>query len=209
MNNLINYKESPNSIMVEVKKSSLRYLDEFIRLKCASDLIISKFFPNAKEITESMSVYNTVRKYLQNDFPFDDKETTCLVVGDGTKPRTGALFAFRTNWNVISIDPNMRTDKSFIKIDRLLPVKSKIEDFHSLLKFIKTKKVLIVCVHSHAKLTDCIKQLKEKDVIIISMPCCVPDDLDVEPDISYNDWGIHSEKRTINIYKTKRNIFYG
>ncbi len=33
MNNLIHYKETPHSISVEIKKSTLRYLDEFIRLK--------------------------------------------------------------------------------------------------------------------------------------------------------------------------------
>ena len=69
--------------------------------------------------------------------------------------------------------------------------------------FIIPNKLLIVCVHSHAKLSECVKKFKGKDLTIISMPCCVPDDLDIEPEISYNDWGICSEKRRINVYKIK------
>ena len=167
-----------------------------------------KLFPNAKEITESMAVYNTVRKHLQKDFPLNDSNITCLVVGDGYKPRTGTLFAFRTNWNVISVDPNMlknklttfETDK-INNIDRLSIFKCRIEQLNHLPNLIDSKKVLVVCVHSHAKLTACVEKLKGKEITIISMPCCVPDDLKIEPDISYDDWGIHSEKRRINIYK--------
>ena len=203
-NMLIDYSENSYSISTTIKKLSSKYLNEFIRLKCAPDLLMFKLFPNIKEITESMAVYNTVRKYLQNEFPLSSRDVTCLVVGDGHMPRTGALFAFRTNWDVISVDPNMFKDKPpLLRINRLLSVKGKIENFDNLLQHIKTQKVLVVCVHSHAKLSACVAQLKEKEITVISMPCCVPDDLNIVPEISYDDWGIHSPKRTINIYKIK------
>ncbi|HUS51341.1 MAG TPA: hypothetical protein VMZ91_14325, partial [Candidatus Paceibacterota bacterium] len=72
MKNNINYKETNSEVILQIKKPSLRYLNEFTRLKCGSDLLRSKVFPNAKEITESMGAYNALRTHLQGDFPLGD-----------------------------------------------------------------------------------------------------------------------------------------
>lgn len=40
-----------------------RYLDEFVRCRCAPDLLARKLFPNAKEVTESFAAYAAVRKH--------------------------------------------------------------------------------------------------------------------------------------------------
>ncbi len=190
-------------------KPHLGYLSEFIRCKCSSDLIQLKYFPNAKEVTESFGAYNALRRYLQDDFPLNSKNTIAVVVGDGGRPRTGATFAFRTNWAVHSIDPNVfKTTmdigefKKVKEVERLFVYRRRIEKINAELLNIKNKDLLIVCVHSHASLSDCLKVLKTNGKrTIISMPCCKKDDLNIEPTITYDDISINSEKRTVNIYK--------
>jgi len=82
-----------------------RYINEFVKLKCAPDLLAWGVFPNAKEITESMAMYHAVKNYV----PFDlhDEEINLVVVGDGKSPRTAALFAVMTKWTCYSVDPKM------------------------------------------------------------------------------------------------------
>jgi hypothetical protein len=205
---IFGYAESASQVSLCIKKPSLKYLDEFLHLKCASDLLPCKLFPNAKEITESMAAYNAVRRNLYKVFPFGDEEVFCIVIGDGHVPRTGALFACRTKWNVISIDPCMYKSKIEIGqviqnphgIQRLTAIRSRIEDVEGLPP--AKGKVLIVCVHSHAKLTECLKPFEKKvQKYLVNIPCCVEPDLKHEPDVRYVDWGIHSKKRFVEIYK--------
>lgn len=208
----VKYSETQNQIQLQFQKPTLRYLDEFIKLKCAPDLLALKVFPNAKEITESMGAYNVMRKYLLHlkEYELGNDNICCLMIGDGCTPRTGALFAFRTNWQIYSIDPRLRvTGKptilngwKLLTISRLTICPVKAEDFRFQLPVYK--KIIIVAVHSHASLKKTVKNIKQQfkgTIDIISIPCCVSDDLDRQPDVSYLDWGIHSEKRRINIYK--------
>ena len=214
---IVNYNETPTDLKVTFKKASLRYLDEFIKLKCAPDLLINKLFPNAKEITESMAAFNAYRKNLMFNYPPNEEHTTCLVVGDGVVPRTGAVFAMRTKFNVISVDPEMRLKYNYYlheNIKQLFLVKAKAEliSWVNWLSYIK--KIIIVAVHSHAPLDKLIKRIEEtadiKEFAIISMPCCYEDNIEhldaINKIISYNDYGIHSEKRRINIYKYNKAI---
>lgn len=193
-------------LSVKIRRPSLRYLNEFTKLKCSPDLLSHKLFPNAKEITESFGAYNALRMN-QADFPLNDKKINCIVVGDGHKPRTGALIAFRTAWTVTSIDPLIYNKtmqcgeiNSVEGIDRLTVMKLRIEDVpNQLMEF--SGKVIIVCVHSHAKLSECCKKFPDREKYIVNIPCCYPSDLNIKPDIEYTDWGIHSEKRQVEIYK--------
>ncbi|CAF3435354.1 unnamed protein product, partial [Rotaria sp. Silwood2] len=75
----------------------LEYLDEFLQLRCASDLISMGLFPNAKEITETFAIWSALRRYI---FPqlststtssIDNDRNAIIVVGDGMTPRTAAL----------------------------------------------------------------------------------------------------------------------
>jgi len=98
------------SRQVTVKTSvpiNTRHIDDFIKLKCSPELIHS--FPNAKEITESMAVLNSITKIKGLDYDlFKREDVLCIIPGDGVFPRTGCLTALRTNWQVISIDPLMK-----------------------------------------------------------------------------------------------------
>lgn len=169
------------------------YINRFIALNCAGELLNRKLFPNAKEITESFAAFKAIIEYIPYNRKTDKVQVVC--VGDGHTPRTGALISMLTSWNVISIDPVMRIKDYNIK--RLELIKAKIEDVQ--LEY--DCPVIIVCVHSHAKLTDCLKSIKANERYIITIPCCVPSDLTADPIESYIDNDIDSEKRKVEIYK--------
>jgi len=183
---------------VNVKHCSGRYMDEFIRLKCTPDLLLMGVFPNAKEITESMAAFRATQRYISR-FDMRDPSVTVYCVGDGCTPRTGALFAYRTAWSVISIDPALKDKGKWAGIERLSCVREKVEDVG---KFGISKKALIVAVHSHADLTEAYRKLCSEDTAIIALPCCVPQKLfEIEPDYDFQDFGIWSPKRRVLIWE--------
>jgi len=187
--------ENKYGVTVMVKKPSLRYVDAFIRLKCAPDLLLMNLFPNTKEITESMAAYDAVRKYCP-DYTLGDPGVTVAVIGDGASPRTGAIFAYRSKWRVLSIDPQLHNKPIWSKIARLSSYPEKVQD-------VALTADIAVLVHAHVIL-DSIAHLNPS--IIVAMPCCVNQDyfLRIKPDIIFTDWGVHSPKRTINIWKDLR-----
>jgi hypothetical protein len=197
--------------------SQRRHINEFFRLRCAADLLAHNLFPNAKEITESMAAYSAVKKYIVHamGFALDDDSINIVCVGDGSTPRTAALFAFRSKWKCWSIDPNMNTKKQeFIPIvappgndapffvhkdiQRVVIAKAKIEEIK-----LDFAKCIIVCVHSHAKMKDCVGITADK-MAIVTMPCCFPLNpipfFNVQPQIDFQDYGIWSPERTVQIW---------
>ncbi|CAK0838251.1 unnamed protein product [Prorocentrum cordatum] len=95
-----------NHVSVDPLRMKLKYLDLFLRWDCGSDLLQMGLFPNAKEVTESMACVTAIDKILA--LRFSDAATLCIVVGDGSLPRTAALIAMKTKWRrVLSIDPDL------------------------------------------------------------------------------------------------------
>lgn len=188
---------------VNIDPSSLRlfrkYFDEFMRLNCARDLLDLKLFPDSKEITESFGAYNAVRKHLRNELQFNDPSVACVVVGDGNTPRTAALFAFRSAWNVISIDPRMKREWTCgqSKVERLSCFSVKVEEQY----LVCPEKVLIVAVHSHAPLPVCLEYIKGDVRYIVANPCCVKMEIDKQPDIQYEDMSILSPQNMVKVWK--------
>jgi len=177
------------------EKRHSRYLDIFIGCKCAPDLLEHRLFPNTKEITESFAMYDASGK-LPEGYEWNRKNVTCVVVGDGTKPRTGAMFAYRTAWNVVSIDPNM-SNTYYGDINRFKTYKNRIED----LKLEFNENTVIVLPHSHAKIQDCLDSIKAPKRSIITMDCCVKNNLDTKPDVVYNDLDVWSPMNEIKIWR--------
>ena len=181
-----------------------RYLTEFIRLNCAADLMAMKIFPNAKEITESFAAYSACRKHVP--FNMADPSVTVYCIGDGVTPRTGATFAYRTKWQVVSIDPKMRNKGAWAGIERLSCVTGKAEDF---IRTTRAGKVLVVAVHSHANLEASVEAVARGSyaLSVIAIPCCKPQDLIhsytghiLKPGYEYEDFGIWSPKRTVKVW---------
>ncbi len=174
-----------------------RYINEFMGLQCLADLTSRKIFPDGKEVTESQGAFWGVTKYLlgRDMTKFGYKDINLISVGDGRQPRTAALFALRTRWNCISVDPNLaKTDWG---IERLTCYKSRIEELD--LKF--NSRTIIVCVHSHATLKNTLDHINAPHRDVLAIPCCVPYKLERDPDMTYVDFGIWSPKNQIKIWR--------
>ena len=183
---------------VNIKHATGRYIDEFVRLKCAPDLLLMGVFPNAKEITESFAAYRAAQNYISR-FALADPSVTVYCVADGCTPRTGATFAYRSAWQCASIDPALRDCGRWAGIRRLRCMPCRVEDGHYHVR--RNRKTLIVAVHSHANLQVAVDKLRGDDTAVIALPCCKPQELDRPPDYDYQDFGIWSPKRRVLVWE--------
>jgi len=191
-------EESSRGTTLFVQKPSARYFDEFINLKCAPDLLKCGFFPNAKELTESMAAFNAVRTYIR-PHNFEDFRNTLLIdVGSGKKPRTAALFACRTMWECISIDPALNVSKHEFQFRHMQYRAEKIEDSPI---FSAKSRIIVTAVHAHVDLKEVVKHVKAPEIWIVAIPCCEPLEMDVEPDYQYADIGCWSPKNEVKIWR--------
>lgn len=189
---------------------SLRWLNEFWKLRCAEDLI--GLFPNPKEVTESMAAFGALRKIKGLDLMalYKRPDVVCLVPGDGTLPRTGAMVALRTNWTVYSVDPQMTVGAitsggawhTVIRgrtYRRLISIPLKIEDIPPILCGVG----IILAVHSHAPLEVAWEKLiASEQKIAVAIPCCVYQKIPgVDIDTEYQDSGIFSAEDTVRIWR--------
>ena len=186
-----------------------RYLDQFFKLHAAPNLVA--LFPNPKEVTESFGALEGIRHLQKMELcpSMHDPEVTVIVPGDGHVPRTGALITHLSNWEVISIDPVIRcegrgeTIYKGILHKNLSCYKAKIQD----LPKTKTKKTaIILAVHSHALLQDCVDKLDGyENLCIVTIDCCVPQHFkysgkEVRPVKEYRDIAIWSPKNEIKLW---------
>ncbi len=103
------------------------------------------------------------------------------------------MFAFRTKWNCVSIDPRLK--KPRWDIDRLLCYPVRVEELN-----LNYRKTIIVSVHSHASMSNTLDHITGDVRAMVAIPCCVGYN-DLPPDIEYVDRGIWSARRTIKIWK--------
>lgn len=183
-----------------------RYLDEFVRCRCAPDMLTRKLFPNAKEITESFGAYNAAREHLH--VSFGDASIAVLCVGDGHVPRTAATFAFRSAWTCLSVDPLMRDGwtSNTHGVARLHAYRAKVDlvagwkvpgDFSRAFD-----RAIVVAVHSHASLRASIETARQlaPRVSAISIPCCFKDDVGAALVVN-DDYGILSPHRRVFVWR--------
>ena len=176
------------------------YIDKFIRSRCAPDLLALGFYPNSKEITESMGAMVALSQIFPRNKPLQ-----VVCPGDGVWPRTAAMIAFTSRWMGISVDPKARPIPDKVpgcdqRLERIESHKCKIEDWESTLD--PRVPVAVAAVHSHASLRSSVDAIPEDCHIVgvVSIPCCVPDDLGVPPNKSYRDLAIHSPANRVNIW---------
>ena len=174
----------------------MSYMNEFIRLKCASDMLRFGLFPNAKEISESFGAYNAVRQHLRH-LDRGDPRVTMIAVGDGRTPRTAATFALRSAWQCHSVDPVLRPGGGH-DIDRLTLQRTRAENA----TVVATGPVVIVAVHSHAVLPAAVAMIRGPCTVdVVAIPCCVPQKLEQEPDVTYTDQNILSPARRVLVWR--------
>lgn len=179
-------------------RKSLHYIGEMFSLRCAPDLLALGLFPDAKELTESFAAYHAVRNHLPR-FSLRDPEVTLVSVGDGSTPRTAGTFAFRSSWRCISVDPLLRVNDPW-PIQRLELHPKRIEEIR-----IRAPRVVVVAVHSHARLDAALRSIEAEDLAVVAIPCCVPQILGAQDhDHNYVDHGILSPQRNIYIWSRIR-----
>lgn len=177
-------------------KNKSKYLDWLVQSKCGADLLAAQLFPNAKEVTESVACFEATI-HLNPGFEWNSPNVQCFVVGDGHKPRTAAVFACRTAWNVFSIDPVLAP--RIYNIKRLNIFRKKIED----LKFVDLgSPVLIVLPHSHAPLDACLANIPGAKRALITLDCCKKQDPGPPADIEYVDENVWSPKNTVRVWQS-------
>ena len=178
------------------------HLAHFLRLKCAGDLLNCGVYPNIRELTEAMGAYDAM--FRLRDMPnLDDDTVQAIVIGDGTTPRVGAMVAFRTKWNVVSVDPNMHP-RNF-RVTRLETRRQRIEDTTNLQGF-GVQRIVVFAIHSHGPLRLTKQQVQDgvNRISVIAMPCCKPQlwDNRIAPDFKYRDRGVWSPKNEIHIWNS-------
>lgn len=174
-----------------------RYVDEFIGLRSAPDMLSLRLFPNGKEVTESMAAYNAARKYLFRWVKPTDR-ALCIAIGDGVSPRTGGLFAFMTKWDVISVDPVLSRYEMGSEINRLTIIPEKIQDANIDATSYGSN-VVIIGVHSHHREEDLLSGIKFTIAHTIMIPCCVHQYPMSRHFNTYTDNGIWSPKNVVTV----------
>lgn len=183
----------------QAKKMNRLYMEHFITSRCAPDMLALDLFPNCKEITESWGTFEAT-KYLGDGYEWNNPDVVAVVVGDGAKPRTAATVAFRTAWEAVSVDPKLAPRRYDVK--RLKLIREKVEDVE--LRF-PGKNVVIMAPHSHARLPDSVRAIKEAEQLaVIAIQCCVPLKLGVLPDISYRDKYMWTPENLVKVWKPRR-----
>lgn len=151
-----------------------KYTDQFLKLNCAVELLKRKLFPNTKEITESIGCFNAVVAMLQGMSSCGRRDLNVIIVGDGSTPRTGALFAMRSAWNVLSIDPNFNqkvTLGNMIEgIERLSIFKGNAQETpEEMFPLVSEKDTVLVFPHSHAPTKRVLERFKVRGGAIRSV----------------------------------------
>ena len=194
-----------------------KHIDRFLERRCATDLMIESLDLgwNAKEISESEAIRYAIRHHMK--IMAKDSDVLVFVVGDGTRPRTGALLAYTTAWHIVSIDPLLRDCYVGMRDDikRLACVKKKVEDFSwtdvspmnlgyekywHMLENNEVKRI-VAAPHSHADLYKSSRLLGEYGGHVVALPCCTEQSLHDEPSKVYYDWACLSPERLVKVWK--------
>jgi hypothetical protein len=192
---VIKQHEGSQGVTMFFQYPSLRYFDEFMRLKCAPDLLKLKLFPNAKEVSESFAALRAVRKIMKAE-SFGDDSIKLIDVACGSTPRTAALFAFLTKWKIFAVDPVLKHQGRYDAVNNLTCHSKKIEE----VEFWSDSTVVVTAVHAHVKLDVILKRIHAPRIVLIAMPCCQPLELKEEPEKEYEDYGCWSPHRTVKVW---------
>jgi hypothetical protein len=199
----VSIDEDNDRLVLTVDKPSFKYLDFFLRLKCGPRLLASRFYPNSKELSETIGVFDNARIHFSLDFK--DPGIAAVVVGDGHVPRTGLYIEALTAWMVHSVDPEMAARMEEIrphieKRQRLVVHPATIESCQIDLTGFHT--TVLFFVHSHASLKSSLRALKNAATVhAVSLPCCNLDDLGIAPTHTDEDKHILSVHRMLHYYK--------
>jgi hypothetical protein len=183
--------------------ANMGYFDHFIKNSVSHIALEHKLFPNAKEVTETLACFYAVSQNIlreRNDFA--RRDVHIIVVGDGGTPRTASWFALNSAWNCYSVDPEMSNKRWENKIERLKCYRKRVEDISI---DCMGEEAVLIHPHSHARLSDSVASLRNyKNLSVVAMPCCVPQNLAEMADMVYEDHQCLSPHRTIKVWNNVR-----
>lgn len=197
---MLSYRESDTSVEFVIHKATPRYVDQFLQLQCATDLLKLGLFPNVKEISESFAAIRAL--FIHRTVERDDESVHVISVGEGGRPRTATTLAFRTRWTCHAVDPQLQGGP-WDSVERLNVYPARIED--AVCRIPENAPTLVVAVHSHIELETAIEAIRNRgaDVIgAVALPCCgyVHNAPRLKLVADYEDWGIWSEWRTVKAW---------
>lgn len=189
----------------------MKYINSYLEKNSSSELqsLICQSRNPLKEITESYGAYKNLLPFINNQ----EKRHTYLCIGDGSLCITGAMFAFFTKGESISIDPLVNFDKldywtDYHRVKNFIYSKKRFEDFDH--EILGKEKYTIICVHAHVNLELVNKKFPNWDYLYTN-PCCKREQqtfslkYQKENSISCivcgNDENILSDKNEVIIYK--------
>jgi hypothetical protein len=199
----------------EVNASHLDWFWDFLRRQQESTLRrLLRVFPNVKEQSENVAAFRAVQPLL------DLSKTIVIVVGDGSTPRCGALFACFAR-HVFSIDPVMRSEyvtptreAAREAASNLTCVANTIEAWLEGMPELESP-LAIVAVHAHVPFQRYLLRMHAKvgsfaaPILVLGIECCVPLFLTEDERRTWGfdvldeceDWGILSPHRTVRIWR--------
>jgi hypothetical protein len=192
-----------------VNTPSNPYLESLLALKRAPQYLASGVLPRrnkSKEVTESMAAFYAVRDAL-GPARFGDDAVSLLDVGCGHAPRTAALFALTTAWTCEGVDPVLKRQAKGVSncFGLSLTLEQWCSDQDDVIVN-GTSPLVVVAVHSHASLAPLEAQIGRRELLVVALPCCVPQMLR-RPDgalyqctRTYQDQHVLSEQRTVKVW---------
>ena len=189
------FRSGQNRCTRELHTFTTRYYEKFLKWNCALDLLSLRLYEKCKEITESMAAYEAVLKEI-----LPPNDSVLVSFGDGSRPRTAALFAFRTPFECFSVDPLLHSLEAYQDVKRLTCLPSRAEE---VVIDCQGKHAVALFVHSHVAMKDALPSLKNySGLSVVVIKCCKELDQGYRsPDITYYDAGIESPERRVDIWK--------
>ena len=153
----------------------MKYINSYLSKHCSSELqsLICQSKNPLKEISESYGAYKNLAPFID----IKNRDHAYLCIGDGSLCITGAMFAFLTKGQSISIDPLANLDKLaywtyYHRVENFVVQKMRFEEIDT--SILNGRKYTIVCVHAHVNLESVNKKVPNWDYLYTN-PCCKRD----------------------------------
>ncbi len=187
------------SIVVDVPDAGA--LDTLMRYDCFGALwpLFRKAAKPAKELTESYSALARLKRYVNLN------NMNVVHVGDGAHARTGALFAFMTKSNNVSVDP--QTNLAYVhawqnryNVERFSAIRSRVQDVQ-----LSAGVDVVTFVHAHVDVDEVLSEMGGPLTswrIAYTLSCCHPSkQLSKKYKVldEGEDWRVLSDKRRYQI----------
>jgi hypothetical protein len=172
------------------------YIDEFLRLKCVSDLIERRFFRGCKEISESMAALAAIRKVLDPRL-FRDPSVKLVDLGCGSYPSTAGLAAFVTRWNCVALDPML--PNKYWNIARFGTGRGELKEYI----FDSGGLIVIVSVDPRLSVSDILSQVESPELVLVTLtqPGSTYLNNAPEPLHTYEDEGVLSVFSQVSVWR--------